>query len=163
MGKPSIYIETSIVSYLAARQSRDLVTAACQRVTAEWWEDRRPEYDLFTSELVIAEARAGDPETAAKRLELLRGIPELAITDNVKRLAAALIAPNALPQKAQADAVHISVPALHQVEYLLTWNCRHIDNPVTKPVVRAICDTEGFSCPEICTPMEIMEINRDER
>lgn len=136
MGKPSIYIETSIVSYLAARQSRDLVTAACQRVTTEWWKDGRPEYDLFTSELVI--------------------------TDSVRRLADALIAPNSLPQKAQADAIHISVSAFHHVEYLLTWNCRHINNPVTKPTVRAICDTKGFSCPEICTPLEIMEIDRNE-
>ncbi len=163
MGKPSIYIETSIVSYLAARQSRDLVTAACQRVTAEWWEDRRPEYDLFTSELTIAESRAGDPRVAAKRLELLRGIPELAITDSAKRLAAALVAPSSLPLKAQADAIHIAVSAFHHVGYLLTWNCRHINNPLTKPVVRAICATEDLSCPEICTPMEIMEVDRNER
>ena len=160
MATLSVYIETSIVSYLAARPSRDLLTAACQQITAEWWQDRRHLYDLFTSELVIAESRAGDPDTAAKRLELLRGVPELAISDNAKRVASALIAQGALPDKAQADALHIAVAAVHGVDYLLTWNCRHIDNPLMRPAVRAVCDAEGFRCPETCTPIEIMEVRQ---
>jgi predicted nucleic acid-binding protein len=157
MDKPSVYRETSIVSYLTARPSRNLITAACQQITAEWWDGRRHLYDLVTSELVIVEVRAGDPYAASKRLELLRGIPELSISDNVKRLATALIARGALPGKAQADALHIAVAAVHNVGYLLTWNCRHIDNPIMKPGVRAVCSAEGYQCPEICTPMEMME------
>jgi len=162
MGKRSVYVETSIISYIAARPNRNLVTAACQQVTTEWWEDRRLLYDLFTSELVIAEARAGDPAVAAKRLELLRGVSELTISDDVKHLAAAFIAQGALPDQAQADAIHIAVAAVHNVDYLLTWNCRHIDNPATKPAVRAVCTSEGYRCPEICTPIEIMEVGKDE-
>ena len=96
-----------------------------------------------------------------RRLELLRGISELSISNNVKHLATALIEQGALPDKAQADALHIAVAAVHNVEYLLTWNCRHIDNPSTKPAVRAVCSAEGYQCPEICTPIEIMEVNQD--
>ena len=163
MAKPSVYIETSIVSYLAARPSANLLTAACQQVTADWWESKRHLYDLFTSELVIVEAKAGDVDAVGRRLDLLRGIAELTISDDVRRLAVAFIAQGALPDKAQADAIHIAVAAVHNVDYLLTWNCRHIGNPATKPAVRAVCTREGYRCPETCTPFEIMEAISDER
>lgn len=160
MAKPSVYIETSVLSYLVARPTSNLLSAACQQVTSEWWDRKRHLYDLFTSELVVAEAKAGDAEAAARRLELLRGVLELRISDDVKRPAVAFIAQGALPDKAQADAIHIAVAAVHNVDYLLTWNCRHIDNPATKPAVRAVCMSEGYRCPEICTPIEIMEAIR---
>ncbi|MBI4726385.1 type II toxin-antitoxin system VapC family toxin [candidate division TA06 bacterium] len=163
MEKISVYIETSIISYLAAKPSRDLLTAGCQQITAQWWKNKRNEYDLFISELVIAEARAGLPDEAAKRLELLRGISELKITGDVRQIAATLVAQGALPGKAQADALHIATAAVHGIDYLLTWNCRHIDNPATKPLVRRVCSTEGYLCPEICTPIEIMEASENEK
>jgi len=140
-----------------------LLTAACQQITAEWWEDKRNTYDLFTSELVVAESRAGDQDIVAKRLRLLQGISELKITDDVRQLAAALVAQGALPGKAQADALHIATAAVHRIDYLLTWNCRHIDNPATKPSVRRVCSSEGYLCPEICTPIEIMEVSENEQ
>ena len=161
MKKFSIYIETSIISYLAAKPSRDLLTAACQQITAEWWENKRSEYNLFTSELVVAEARAGDPDAAAKRLKLLRGVSELKITDDIRQIADTLIGQGALPNKAQADALHIATAAVHSIDYLLTWNCRHIDNPATKPFVRKVCSAKGYLCPEICTPIEIMEVSKN--
>lgn len=109
----------------------------------------------------LPKLRAGDAQAAQRRLELLREVPELKITEEVRRLAGALIAQDALPAKAQADALHIAVAAVHHVDYLLTWNCRHIDNPATKPIVRTVCILEGYSCPEICTPIEIMEIGEN--
>ncbi len=161
MERLSVYIETSIISYLAAKTSRDLFTAACQQITTEWWEDKRNIYDLFISELVIAEAKAGDQDVAAKRLRLLRGIPELKITDGVRQLAATFVAQGALPGKAQADALHIATATVHGTDYLLTWNCRHINNPATKPLVRSVCSAEGYLCPEICTPIEFMEVSEN--
>ena len=162
MRKPNVYIATSFVSYLSARLSRDLFVAACQQVTSDWWEDKRTGYDLFASELVVSEAKAGNPDAAAKRLELLRKLPELKITESVKLLAAALITQGAFPNKAQIDALHISIAAVHNIDYLLTWNCRHIDNPATKPIMRMVCTNEGYTCPEICTPIEIMEMGKNE-
>lgn len=114
------------------------------------------------SELVVAEVRAGDPDAAAKRLKLLQGVSELKITDEVRQIAAILVEKGALPGKAQADALHIATATVHGMDYLLTWNCCHIDNPAMKPLVRKACNTEGYLCPEICTPIEIMEVGENE-
>lgn len=157
MIKKSIYIETSIISYLAARRSRNLIAAAWQEITFEFWETRRHRYHLYTSEIVVIEASAGDPALAERRLNLLAGIPGLLINTETKSLAANIIKKGALPTNAQIDALHIAVATIHGMDYLLTWNCRHIDNPEAKPKVRAICQKLGYNCPEICTPMQIME------
>ena len=161
MDRPAIYIETTIVSYLAGRPSRDLLVAACQQATHEWWRDHRERYELYTSQLVIAEAERGDSEAAGKRLEYLTGVPEVPVTPEVGDLAKALVAHGALPARATADALHIAVAAVHGIDLLLTWNCRHIDNPGTKPAARSVCAVAGFACPEICTPIEILEAHTD--
>jgi len=158
MKKASIYIETSIISYLTARPSRDLMIAASQQITAEWWETSREFYDVVTSDLVVLESREGDPRTAQRRLDLLTGIPAVELTDEARQLAEILTGKGALPKRAQADALHIAAAAVHTIDYLLTWNIRHIDNPAIKPRVREICSLEGYRCPEICTPFEIMEL-----
>ena len=152
----TVYIETSIVSYLTALPARDLLAAAWQNATSRWWETQRGRFDLFTSELVIDEARRGDSEAASRRLDVLEGIPHLVIPDPVTDLAAVLLAQGALPEKAMDDALHVAVSAYHGVDYLLTWNCRHLDNAEMKPLMRSICLVHGYSCPEICTPLELM-------
>ena len=152
----TVYIETSIVSYLTSRPSRDVRVAAWQEITTQWWEQERAKYELFTSELVIAEAGGGDEAAAAKRLDRLADIPVLAIDDAAKRFAARLIREGGVPGEAQADALHIAVTSLHGLDYLLTWNCRHINNAAAKPMVRSICAIVGYPCPEICTPLELL-------
>lgn len=158
MNRPSVYIETSIISYLAARPSPSLFTAGCQQITRDWWEDRRGGFDLFTSEIVLLESRDGDPEAVARRLAILDGIAELILTDRARELARMFLFEKAVPRKAQADALHIAAAAVHGIDYLLTWNCRHINNPEIKPAIRTVCESMGVFCPEICTPVEIMEI-----
>jgi hypothetical protein len=152
-----IYVETSIFSYLAARTSRDLVVSAWQEVTREFWEQHRGAYELVTSELVVEECRLGDPAAVERRLALLRGMPELSVDDTVKTVAAALLAQGGVPRGAEFDALHIAVAAVGGTDCLLTWNCRHLNNPATKPRVRAICQACGHACPEICTPFELTE------
>lgn len=158
----NVYIETSIVSYLAGRTSRDLLIAACQQATRDWWNTHRLRHALFTSRLVLAEAGAGDVSAAQVRLRYLEGIPALQVTNESGELARALIEGNALPQKAEADSLHIAIAAVHGLDLLLTWNCRHIDNPVNKPVIRSVCVAAGYRCPEICTPLELLEGTADE-
>lgn len=161
MKKPTIYIETSIISYLAARSSPDLTIAACQLVTSTWWEGSRTFYDVVTSALVVTESKEGDKQVAKRRLDFLRGVPVLRTTENAIELARALTAAGtALPRKAEADALHIAIAAVHNVDYLLTWNCRHIDNPATKPIIRELCALHGYACPEICTPFEMVELDK---
>lgn len=159
--KKAVYIETSIPSYLTARASRDIRAAAWQQLTAQWWDEARHQYELFTSELTIVEASAGNPEAAARRLQSIEDIPELPIDEEVRELAALLIVKGGMPAAAEADALHVAVAAVHRIDYLLTWNCRHIDNAASKPVIREICAAAGYVCPEICTPMELMP--QDER
>ena len=154
--KKSVYIETSIPGYLTARPSRDVRAAAWQQITTQWWDDARDQYELFTSALVIAEASDGHPDAAARRLEVLQGIAKLVIDEEIQAFSEKLIAEGGIPELAKADALHVAVAAVHGMDYLLTWNCRHIDNATKKPIIRAICAASGYSCPEICTPMELL-------
>ena len=154
--KQSVYIETSIPSYLTARPSRDVRAAAWQQITTEWWEVARGDYDLFTSELTIVEASAGNPGAAERRLAVLNEILELQIDEEVQELAELLISKGGIPTSAEADALHVAVAAVHRIDYLLTWNCRHINNAAKKPIIRSICISAGYPYPEICTPMELL-------
>ena len=156
MSNPSVYLENTIISYLASRPSRNLIAAAWQSITHDWWRLRRPEFDLYVSELVVAESSRGDPNAARRRLSYLESLPFLPITEEVERLARVMLERKAVPRQASADAVHIAISAVHGIDYLLTWNCTHIDNAEAKPKIREICLVEGHRYPEICTPHELM-------
>ena len=118
--KPALYVETSIVSYLAARQSRDLITAARQEITRTWWDTRRAGFRLFTSEFVLDEAEEGDPDVSARRLDMLRAVKSLELHDEARPLARKLVEEGPLPEKAALDALHIAVSATSEMDYLLT-------------------------------------------
>lgn len=153
----TIYVETTIPSYLAARPSRDLVTAAHQQLTMDWWQLRRGAFALFVSELVIEEAGSGDVEIAARRLEYLKGLPSLAITLEAEALAGRLLTSGVLPAKAAADALHLAIAAAHRVDYLLTWNIRHLANAAIRRQVERVTAEAGLVAPVLCTPEELME------
>ena len=149
-----VYIETSIPSYLTAKRSRDLIMAANQEMTEEWWTNRE-QFDLYISALVIQEAGSGDENAAQKRLAVLENIPELDVTEEVEYFAEALIQKVPLPEKARIDALHIAVATLNGMDYLLTWNCTHIANAVLRQKIEAICRAFGYEPPTICTPQEL--------
>ncbi|MEI8118928.1 MAG: type II toxin-antitoxin system VapC family toxin [Methylophilaceae bacterium] len=157
-----IYIETSIISYLTARPSSNLIAAAWQKETLDWWETQRYRFELFISNIVMEEAGRGDSGAASRRLEALASIPILPLNEDVVKLSKALIQEGVLPVKALDDALHIALSAVHGMDYLLTWNCRHIDNAEKKPMIRRICQNYGFVCPEIATPIELMGVNEDD-
>jgi hypothetical protein len=154
--KPTAYLETTIVSYLTAWPSRDLVMAANQETTREWWKSRKDEFDLYISQPVIEESSAGDPDAAARRGEVLRQIPRLTISPEVEDLATLLIADVPLPATAQTDALHIATAAVNAMNYLLTWNCAHIANAELRPRIEAVCRAAGYEPPVICTPLELV-------
>ena len=156
MANKTVYIETSVVSYLTARPTSNLLAAAWQKITADWWETHKSGFDVCTSALTIEEAGRGHPQAAARRLEALGGIATLPLTETVIELSTALIHGRALPASAQNDALHISVAAAHGVDYLLTWNFRHLANAETRPIIRSVCARQDYTCPEICTPRELM-------
>ena len=145
-----------MVSYLTARATSNLLAAAWQTATVEWWDTHRPRFELRTSALTLEEAGRGHQDAAARRLEALDGIAMLPITEATVTLADALILRRALPAGAQNDAIHIAVSAVHGVDYLLTWNFRHLANAETRPLAREVCEQLGYSSPEICTPSELV-------
>jgi predicted nucleic acid-binding protein len=154
--KSRIYLETSVISYLTAWPSRDLVRAGHQETTREWWATRST-FELYISQLVLEEAAAGDPAAAAKRLEALRDVPVLELTAEATGLGRDLLREAALPAKAAADALHIAIAAVQGMDCLVTWNCAHIANATMRPRIEAICRANGFEPPVICTPLELLE------
>ncbi|RJP33983.1 MAG: DNA-binding protein [Phycisphaerales bacterium] len=154
----TVYIETTIISYLTARPSRDLIRAAHQQITREWWENDRHRYELFTGQMALIEAAAGDPEAAADRLAVLHELPLLMDSADVPALAQALISATALPAVAGRDAVHVATAATTGMDYLLTRNCRHLANASLRDKISAVCRAEGFRAPIICTPEELREV-----
>lgn len=155
--RSTVYLETTIIGYLASWPSRDLITAANQQLTHEWWNDHRQTFDLYVSQFVIDECSAGDKTAAQERAVFLTGIPELSVSDDVKRLAEDLVQRVPLPEKGAVDALHIAVAAVHGIDYLLTWNCAHIANASLRPRIEALCRAFGHEPPTICTPQELLE------
>lgn len=155
--RPTVYIETTIPSYLTARMSRDLIIAAHQQVTREWWHKQRAAFDLFVSQTVLNEAGRGDAEAAKERLAALSGFPLLDITTDVDSLAEQLVVDGPIPQRVAVDALHVALAAVHKMDYLLTWNCTHIANARLRGRLESVCDAGGWHCPIVCTPLELME------
>ncbi len=151
----SIYLETSIISYLAARPSRDLVVAAHQQLTHDWWE-YRSEYELVVSELVVTEASKGDPNVANQRLNLLEGVKRIALSEQARSFALQLTFAKLVPENAVADALHIAVAATSGIDFLLTWNCAHIANAATRPKIEGWFRAHSIMPPTICTPEELL-------
>lgn len=154
--KKRIYLETTIVSYLTARLSRDIITASQQQLTRQWWDEQKPGFELFVSDVVIEEAKSGDSEASAKRLEVLIEIPKLAISEESLRLSEALVA-GPIPPNAETDAVHIAIAATNGMDFLLTWNCRHISNPMLRRDIIEVCRLANCECPVICSPRDFLE------
>ncbi|MEI6449418.1 MAG: type II toxin-antitoxin system VapC family toxin [Actinomycetes bacterium] len=151
------YVETTVVSYLVARPSRNVRVAAHQEITADWWTRRRATFDLCVSQFVVDEAAAGDVSAAPRRLSVLREIPKLELTPAALRLAADLVTDGAIPREAGQDALHVAVATVHGMHPLLTWNCRHIANASLRNRIIGTCARSGCEAPVICTPEELLE------
>ena len=158
MSKQSVYIETTVVSYLTARPSRDLIVAAHQQVTEEWWENTLPLLDPFVSPIVIEEASMGDEAAAKLRLEKIGGFPVLEITDEVRELAELYFERIPIPDKARGDAYHLAMATYHGMDFLVSWNFAHILSARVRAVIQDINTIREISTPIICTPEELMEV-----
>lgn len=155
--KQKVYIETSVVSYLTNRHSRDVVIAAHQELTLQWWEQRASVFVLVVSELVHEEAGKGDSAASGERLDAIAELPILAISDEAVLLAEQLVGAGLIPRSSAADALHIAVAAANGIDYLLTWNCKHLANAVHRNQIEVLVEKAGYACPIICTPEELME------
>ena len=160
MPNPKVYVETSVISYLTALPSRDLVLAAHQQVTREWWSGRGW-FELLVSDAVLEEIARGDDVAAARRLAAVESIAVLSATAPAQVLARRFLEAAAMPSKAAIDAVHVAIAAAHGVDFLVTWNCTHIANAAVREKIEAVCRSAGFRPPIICTPLEL-RVEEDE-
>lgn len=150
-----VYVETSVISYLTARQSQDLIVSARQAITRDWWENTRGRFDVYVSVLVVEETLAGDQDAAAQRAQAISGLCVLEMTDAAQALAGKLIEQGLVPKTSVEDAIHIALATVHGMDFLLTWNFRHINNAEIKARVRTAVEAAGYECPVICSPEEL--------
>ena len=152
----TVYIETTIVSYLVANPSRDSILAAQQQLTRQWWQEEREQYQCLTSSEVVREASLGDVEMSRRRMEALSGLTILAVDESARGLAGGILAARILPPAAASDAIHAVVASQRRIKILLTWNCRHLANPHILGKLREYMAGQGLVLPEICTPTELV-------
>jgi hypothetical protein len=152
----SVYLETTFLSYLVAQPSRDLLVAAHQQITHEWWTTRRSTFDCFVSQVVIDEASRGDASEVQKRLAIIGNLRTLDVTADAEALTRSIMAAGILPSHAFPDAAHVAASATHAVDFLLTWNCKHLANAQIARRITAVCEQLGYKTPVICTPEELM-------
>ena len=152
----TVYVETSIIGYLSARSSNNLILMANVEATREWWDSRRSQFALYISQVVLDEVARGDSAIAAQRLEILRDFPLLEVEQAVQNLAAQFLRQSNLPLKAADDALHIAVATVYGLDYLLTWNCKHIANAQIQKKLAQISLNSGYELPIICTPYGLM-------
>jgi hypothetical protein len=152
----TVYLETTFISYLVARPSRDLIVAAHQQATEEWWATRRALFECCVSQVVIDEASAGDPTEVQKRLAIISGLSALEISEDAESLTQAILAEGVFPARAVRDAAHVAVATVHAVDYVLTWNCRHLANAQISRRIALVCERLGYRMPSICMPEELM-------
>ena len=156
--KSSVYIESSVVSYYSNEINSDLKVAAEQRITREWWSKVLPRLDAYISPFVITEIELGRPVDAKARLKAIRGINILSVTHPMNELAAVYIRKLALPKDDHVDAYHLAIAAVHEMDFLVSWNCKHIANAFKFPLIRKINLSMGYRVPTICTPRELMGV-----
>ena len=155
--KRKVYIETTVVSYYTGRATRDLLVAARQQETRVLWPRLLSEFETYISALVFEEARAGDPEAAARRLEAIEPFPVLDVDEDATELAARLLTDTAVPKQFPEDAMHIAIASVNGMEFIVSLNFTHINNPFKRAEIRSSVESAGYICPEICSPEELME------
>jgi len=154
--KPTVYIETTVVSYLTAKPTRDVIVMARQQITMAWWKTQLPRFRPMISQLVLDEAARGDSEAASRRLNALKDFPIVDATPAAFSLAARFIRAEGMPARAKDDALHLALCAVHGISYLLTWNFRHLANAEIRLFLSGVCAKASYIFPIICTPDELM-------
>jgi len=155
--KRRVYVETSVVSYFTARPSRDVVVAGHQHSTQRFWPKLGTDFEAFVSALVYQEASRGDREQARRRLAAIASMQMLDVDDDARTLAETILAERGVPSEYPEDALHLAVATVNGMDVVVTWNFAHLNNPFTRTMIRQIIENEGFRCPEVCSPDELLE------
>ena len=160
--KKKVYVETTVVSDATALPTNDLALVGRQVATREWWRTAAERFDLFVSPTVRREAANGDQDAATRRIEALRNVVDIPMSQEVLELAQKLVAAKAVPIQYRDDAMHIAFAAVAKMDYLVSWNFRHITNAQMIPKIKKVCADNGYVCAEICTPQMLQEEVQDD-
>ena len=155
--RPKVYVETSVISYLTSRPSRDIVVAANQEVTRDWWGKARNRFDLYVSEAVVQEIKEGDPEAAAERKRNIMSVPMLIGSPEALALTKKFLSQGVVPARAATDALHVAMATVYGIDYVVTWNCKHIANALAQREIARVSRSCGYEPPVLCTPLELLE------
>lgn len=158
MEKKKVYIETSVISYLTAKPSRDLVVAGNQQITQDWWNKSRTKFDCYISQIVVEEISLGDKNASLSRLNSVKNIPSLGYNSSIENLAIQYINLFAIPDKAKLDAFHLAFAVIYKIDFLLSWNCKHIANAMINLKLRDFNNIHSLFVPFLCTPQELLEV-----
>jgi len=153
--KPTVYVESSVISYLTSKPSRDVIIASRQAISNDWWENHRDRFELRISIVVEDEISKGDPVAAKRRIEKVEGIESLSSSDEAENLAGLLLEKGAVPVGSEEDAAHIAIASAQGMTYLLTWNFKHINNVETRVKISTVVESCGYACPQLCSPEEL--------
>jgi hypothetical protein len=156
--KPKVYIESSVIRYATAKPSTDIIVLAHQRITEEWWSNAISQFDLYVSEIVFREIEQGDKIAAKKRLDIVSGLNNLSLKPEISKLSEILYEELGIPEKSYLDALHLAIASFFEMDYLVTWNCKHIANGFIISKLLKLKETFNFHVPIICTPEELMEV-----
>ena len=158
---PRAYIESSVPSFYAARPSRQLALLAKQQATKDWWDAGWSGLEIVTSLETLDEIARGESEKAKERVELVADLPLLEVNEDVADIANDLVLSGIVPDKAASDAIHIAIASVHRVEFLVTWNFKHIANPFLRERIRELITKNGFQMPTMCSPEELLDYDED--
>jgi predicted nucleic acid-binding protein len=158
MEKQKVYIETSVISYLTSKPSRDLIIAGHQQITQDWWHKAKPKFDCYISQIVIEEISLGDKNAALKRINAIQNIPDLGYNSEVENLAFQYFKLLGIPEKAKLDTFHLAYAVLYNIDFLLSWNCKHIANAMINSKLRDFNNNNSLFVPFLCTPQELLEV-----
>jgi predicted nucleic acid-binding protein len=156
--KKSVYVESTVISYLTAKPSRDVVVAGHQQLTREWWDYSLPKLNPFVSQFVVNEVSAGDPVASKARLKSISTFSLLEMKPEIEHIANQYFRAIRIPEKAKSDAFHLAVATWHGLDFLVSWNCTHIASARVRGIVEQINAQNDFATPMICTPEELMVV-----
>jgi hypothetical protein len=154
--KQQIYIETSVISYLVSKTSSNIILAAYQQITRQWWDSQLHYYHPFTSDFVLEEISKGDPKLSKERLNTIQKFGKLPVTDDVIELGERYLKQVSIPRKASLDAFHLAISVIHGMDFVLSWNFRHMANAFVRRKLEFINSEIGIQTPTICTPEELI-------
>ena len=157
MSKPTIYVDTSIVSAYWY-DGRDAVSLGSRAATRDWWDNERSYFELYISAVTLNEARDGKYRRQRQCIQMVRSLPALFLSNSIRELADELIQRGLIPHEKLNDALQLAIATHYQCDFLLTWNYAHLANAVVQSKLAALCQKKKLLTPALMSPDTIPQV-----